>query len=85
MLRLHQLIVHDIHDLEKALMKSHHSARGARLEEKVTTVALVMISSFAIALVPLVYGMQATDADGEVIVPVEAWLWLDALGKGDES
>lgn len=59
-------------------MRHHQQTHTADLDDKITTVVLVVVASFAMGLVPLVYGLSSRTADGQVFVPTEATLWKDA-------
>lgn len=59
-------------------MRDHNPTQVQNLDDKILTVALVVVGSFACGLIPLVYGLQATTADGQAIVPTEATLWVNA-------
>lgn len=59
-------------------MRHHHQTQATDIDDKITTVLLVVIASMAMGLVPLVYSLSTQTADGQVLVPTEATLWKDA-------
>lgn len=59
-------------------MRHHQQTHIADLDDKITTAILVVVASFAMGLVPLVYSLSTQTADGQVLVPTEATLWKDA-------
>ncbi|MGP1387110.1 MAG: hypothetical protein ACTS2F_26360 [Thainema sp.] len=62
-------------------MRHHQQTRADELDDKIATVLLVLVASFAMGLVPLVYSLSSRTADGQVLVPTEATLWKDAWAE----
>jgi hypothetical protein len=59
-------------------MNHHDHSQVKDLDDRLLTVALVVIGSFAMGLIPLVYGLRATTPQGQTIIPTEAALWISA-------